>query len=157
MSLLSGKRIHSHNWTELPIDNDVIARVEELASKENQPELPNKSPIFEWAPGIEVEPIDEEDESESGEDTEELSSILHVQQNALSENDNAIIDVSDTEDEYNNEEGSLNEEDINMTRTSVEDHNTESDAKMGNAEVGELNDSIQSDDGNAHNNIENVS
>ena len=61
------------------------------------------------------------------------------------------------EDEYNNEEGSLNEEDINMTRTSVEEHNTESDAKMGNAEVDELNDSIWSDDGDAHNNIENVS
>ena len=72
MSLLSGKRIHSHNWTELPIDNDVIARVKELASKENQPELPDKSPIFEWTPGIEIEPIDKEDQSESDEDTEEF-------------------------------------------------------------------------------------
>ena len=72
MSLLSGKRIHSHNWTELPFDNDVIARVEGLASKENQLELPDKSPIFEWAPGIEIEPIDEEDKSESDEDAKEF-------------------------------------------------------------------------------------
>ena len=157
MSLLSGKRIHSHNWTELPIDDDVIARVEELASKENQPELPNKSPIFEWAPGIEVEPIDEEDESQLYEDTEDFSSILHVQQNALSENDNTIIDVTNTEDENNDEEGSFNEEDINMTRTSGEDHNTESDAELENVEVDELNDSIQNDNDNDHNNIEDVS
>ena len=70
MSLFSGKRIHSHNWTELPIDDDVIARVKELASKENQPELPLKSPIFEWAPGIEIESLDGEDETESNSDAE---------------------------------------------------------------------------------------
>ena len=48
MSLLSGKRIHSHNWTELSIDNEVIAWVEELAWIKGQPELPGKLPLFEW-------------------------------------------------------------------------------------------------------------
>ena len=165
MSLLSGKRIHSHNWTELPIDNDVIARVEELASKENQPELPNKSPIFEWAPGIEVEPIDEEDKPESGEDTDEISSNQHVQQNVLVENDNVVTDISDTEEENddeirdlsNDEEDSLYEGDIDLTRISTKDHSTESDAEMENAEVDESDDSIQSDDNNPHIDIEDIS
>ena len=36
MSLATGKRLHSYNWTRLPPD-DVIERVEELANQENQP------------------------------------------------------------------------------------------------------------------------
>ena len=74
----------------------------ELASKENQPKLPNKSPIFEWAPGIEVGQIDEEDEPKSNEDNEEISSNQHVQQNVLLENDNVVTDVSETEEENDN-------------------------------------------------------
>ena len=54
MSLYSGKRIHGYKWKELPIDNYVIARVEELAEDEKQPLIRNGMPIFEWAPG---EPI----------------------------------------------------------------------------------------------------
>ena len=47
MSLLSGKRIHSNNWTELPISDEVINRVHEMASEEQQPELVNGIPLFE--------------------------------------------------------------------------------------------------------------
>ena len=37
MSLYSGKRMHSYEWKELPIDEEVIARVEELAEEEEAP------------------------------------------------------------------------------------------------------------------------
>ena len=37
MSLYSGKLIYSYKWKELPTDDYVITRVEELADKENQP------------------------------------------------------------------------------------------------------------------------
>ena len=51
MSLHSGKRIHSYKWDVLPIDKYVIERVKALAKDEEQPEMHNGYPIFEWAPG----------------------------------------------------------------------------------------------------------
>ena len=39
MPLYSGKRIHSYEWTELPIDEDITDRVEELADLEEAPEM----------------------------------------------------------------------------------------------------------------------
>ena len=48
MSLYSGKRIHSYEWKELPIDEEVIARVEELAEEEEAPEMKRGHPIFTW-------------------------------------------------------------------------------------------------------------
>ena len=47
MSLVSGKRIHGYKWIELPISDDVIERVHELATGENQPELVNGNISFE--------------------------------------------------------------------------------------------------------------
>jgi len=37
MSLDSGRSIHRRQWTKLPITDDVIKRVDELAERENQP------------------------------------------------------------------------------------------------------------------------
>ena len=48
MSLYSGKRVHSYNWKELPIDDDVNDRVEELASKEGATEMQRGYPTFVW-------------------------------------------------------------------------------------------------------------
>ena len=48
MSLLSGKRVHGYTWTEVPIGADVIERVHELASIEQQPELVDGTVSFEW-------------------------------------------------------------------------------------------------------------
>ena len=39
MNLNTGKRIHRRSWTELPMPNEVIKRVEYLGRKDNQPEL----------------------------------------------------------------------------------------------------------------------
>jgi hypothetical protein len=49
MSLYSGKRLHSYEWKELPIDDDVINRVEELANREDDPTMINGYPVFTWA------------------------------------------------------------------------------------------------------------
>ena len=49
MSLTSsGKKIHGFKWVELPISNEVVDRVHELANKEEQPELVNGDIIFKW-------------------------------------------------------------------------------------------------------------
>ena len=51
----SGKRLHSYIWGELPIDQDVIDRVKQLAREEKKPDLDNNQPLFEWLPGQEIE------------------------------------------------------------------------------------------------------
>ena len=52
MSLESGKRIHAKKWIELPIDDIVIDRVTAMATKQQQPIMPDNYPIFEWAQGL---------------------------------------------------------------------------------------------------------
>ena len=68
MSLLSGRKIHAHKFTPLPISKQVIDRVHKLAKDEGQPSLNRngkKGLIFEWYPGVEVRDIDEQDRIEA--------------------------------------------------------------------------------------------
>jgi hypothetical protein len=67
MFLSTGRRLHCYQWTELPVPDYVIDRVEEMATREKQPVMPNGHPIFEWTPGA---PILDEDEV-AGEDHED--------------------------------------------------------------------------------------
>ena len=48
MSLYSGRRIHAYDWDEVPINRDMIDRVDELAIAEKQPKLVDGLPIFKW-------------------------------------------------------------------------------------------------------------
>ena len=48
MSLYSGKRIHSYEWKEIPIDEEVIQQVEELAMEEEATEMKRGYPVFTW-------------------------------------------------------------------------------------------------------------
>ena len=52
MYLATGKKLHYFIWTELPINDQVISRVNNLATNEKQPEMTKGHPIFEWSPGI---------------------------------------------------------------------------------------------------------
>ena len=47
MSLKTGKRIHNKHWDQIHIDEFVIDKVKELATKEEQPIIKNKCPFFE--------------------------------------------------------------------------------------------------------------
>ena len=53
MLLYTRKYIHSNNWVELPIDDEVFNRVEELAKIAKQPTF-DQYPMFDWAPGIPI-------------------------------------------------------------------------------------------------------
>ena len=48
MSLYSSKRLHSYNWQDLPIDKDMIDRVQQLAKEEGAPIMETALPIFTW-------------------------------------------------------------------------------------------------------------
>ena len=54
MSLETGKRIHSNKWSQLPIREDVVKKVQHLANLENQPKMKRGELLFEWEPGLEV-------------------------------------------------------------------------------------------------------
>jgi len=43
------------SWTELSIDNDVVAAVETMAVSEGQPILGENGPQFEWRPDVSIE------------------------------------------------------------------------------------------------------
>lgn len=45
MSLDSGRKIHSYQWTELTITQQVIDRVHYMAKKQKQPKMIGKAPM----------------------------------------------------------------------------------------------------------------
>ena len=106
MSLYSGKQIHSYHWKELPICEEVIKRVEELATKENQPLLVDNHPIFEWSSG---QPIDTPNEETQQDDvtTNEQDEIIEdedikdetPQEDFSIADDNTIEDTENIDDE----------------------------------------------------------
>ena len=55
MNLTSGKKVNCFKWEELPIDDEVISRVNKLAKDENQPEMEIGYPDFEWEHGHEIQ------------------------------------------------------------------------------------------------------
>ena len=70
MNLFTGKKISSNNWNELPIDDDAIVRVEELAYRELQPVMKDGYPIFKWKTGEFI--VNDEIENMSDENIENI-------------------------------------------------------------------------------------
>ena len=57
MSLYSGKRIHSYEWKEVPIDDEVIARVETLGTNEEATKMKRGYyPVFTWKQRVLYDP-----------------------------------------------------------------------------------------------------
>ena len=88
MLLHSGCKIHAFSWREVPIHNNVIERVEELATIEKQPKLQNKTPLFEWSPGNKIDDLDEDDET-----------VMGANMNLENEDDDREIDNLDEDEE----------------------------------------------------------
>ena len=57
MSLKTGHKLHWYYWVELPITDEVIDRVEQLAAEQGQPLMENR-PIFKWNPGELIVSVD---------------------------------------------------------------------------------------------------
>jgi len=61
MSLKTGHKLHDYKWVKLPISDEVICRVEQVAAQQGQP-LRENGPTFDWTPGeIIVDPEDDID------------------------------------------------------------------------------------------------
>jgi hypothetical protein len=81
LSLLTGKRIHRYQWTVLPMGDDVIERVHEIARAEGQNDLIANNFKYEWQPGQDVEDHNDEDVVDI-DDIEELQNIHNVNEGA---------------------------------------------------------------------------
>ena len=55
LSLASGAKISRHQWTELPMTDTAIARVEALALLEGQPLIQERGLVVEWRPDQEID------------------------------------------------------------------------------------------------------
>ena len=65
LSLESGKVLHSNKWVCAPMDEFIIERIEELATKQNQPVMEDRCPLFEIEPG---DTLNFEEDDEVGDD-----------------------------------------------------------------------------------------
>ena len=69
MSLITGRRLARHQWTELPMPNGVIHAVEARAFDEKQPLIAGGCPIFEWR---QEQIADDDDEYNNGDGENEV-------------------------------------------------------------------------------------
>ena len=108
MSLYTGRRINSYVWEVLPISDEIIERVGEIAKQQKQPKIINGIPIFEW---------DSRNNNRDDLDNND-------QENVQEEND-------ENENENDNEDGIINnqvtdEEEVESTEEEVENDDEES-------------------------------
>ena len=89
MSLYSGKKLHGYEWTELPITDEVISQVEELAKKQKAPILTNKYPMFEWMPGVPIHDEDDNDDAIAHDTDDDI--VLNVVAEPIAAEDVEII------------------------------------------------------------------
>ena len=83
MSLATRKQLHVFIWTELPISDQVISRVNNLATNQKQPEMTKGYPFFEWSPGI---PITDKDNQTQSEEDEIASTHEDIHNDDITEN-----------------------------------------------------------------------
>ena len=148
ISLYTGKRLNSYEWKELPIDEDVIDRINELAEKEEAPLMKKGYPVFTWKRRL----LGEDDTGINGTD-DDLNDTYNQNQGAreqLNNFDANDIQANDDHDEAENDneddeqgvivDGYITEDDTN------EDEITGADYEERSVDTGTVNDTIMDDD-----------
>ena len=145
MSLYSGKRIHSYEWKELPIDEEVIARVEELAEEEEAPEMKRGYPIFTWKQRFIEEPdLNVNDAIEdvmdidvnNGNDVEvQGNNNIEIENNAIPEQELEINENEIVNDIVNDEEPVQEETNYITDESSTNDDNEDNEDGLDDIHV----------------------
>jgi hypothetical protein len=120
MSLHTGKKLHSYEWEELPIDDDVIARVEELAREQDAPIMTDGYPMFEWMPGVPI--LDEVlpptlDDAPDGDNADAIILNDNVEE-PINDLNLENVQVDDDMGDHNND---IIDDDVNVGRYVTED------------------------------------
>ena len=128
LSLATGKCIKRCKWTELPITDDVIARVHELARAEKSFD-PAPNFFFEWAPNTQVANLPAEHQEQS------QLLVLGGMNNPDGNNDDEEEEAEENAEEENAEEEGENTEEENAEEENAEEENAEEEnAEEENAE-----------------------
>ena len=114
MSLETGKRIHSKQWDVLPISNNVIDTVNDLGNEQQQPTLKHRVPLFEWAPGIEIDVPNDDDDEELINKIADNQPILDIQEFNDATEQNM---VTDDEEDDNSISSNISSESNNSSNT----------------------------------------
>ena len=98
MSILTGRKIHSNQWQVLPFDDDVVEKVESLASSEGQPFLHDGNVVF----GLSLsEPMTNEEIEESeqieAENESNLNNGIGAGEAEMARDDVHLIPLDDEE------------------------------------------------------------
>ena len=98
----------------------MIDKVKELATKEEQPVIQNKCPLFEWGVGLEIEDINIEDDSEIIEQNqEEHNESIDIRENSI---DQAIVTDDDLDTSLSDDqESSFDQNNDNITLSSIDE------------------------------------
>ena len=94
MSLATGKSIHGYKWTVLPLGDEVINRVNQMAEDEGQP-LVTENFLYEWSLGDEM--TYEEEEESVNEEVGDLLQTDRIDVPLLEIDDDSESDDSDSD------------------------------------------------------------
>ena len=151
MSLNTGKRLHNKHWDQIPIDEFVIDKVKELATKEEQSIIKNKCPLFEWGVGIEIEDINIEDNTDIIEQNqEELDESIDIREDltdqAIITDDDLDISLSDDQEssvEQNNNIVSLSSIDEDNSSKNIDEDDDIDEDLSNNDEINNEDEKLQ--------------
>jgi len=112
LSLSTGREVHGRTFTPLPITDEVIARVTELAAAQGQPVIHDGRLLYEWMPGVPITDDDAELEDYYGDlnyeqeedaidppDINEPVEYIYDSDTEDSEDDDAQNDGDDAQDD----------------------------------------------------------
>ena len=119
MSLSTGKAIHRYQWTELPIPDEVIKRVHEIAKEEEMPKVEGNF-IYEKGPG---EELLMDDHPEIDEDVPSEDDILSNDEQGVEHPEGNHADDLGGDDKSANDEENVSEQDESDAHTSDDDVN----------------------------------
>ena len=152
MSLNTGRLIHRRQFKVLPITEEVIKRVHELAKREDQPLVDKGELSIEWRPGLQVDStvveegvvavydqpgtgenqLELSEDEENGDDSSDTSSVQDHDQPILNSDEEESED--DDEEQYedartppqNNETKSVPHDEASITPPDTDDEDAES-------------------------------
>ena len=106
MSLDTGRKIHRRQWTKLPISDDVITRINELASKEKQP-IVSINFRYTWDKNSERDIINDDDYDSEIEAVLDHDMTEHDDHNDIRLQEMDVLEDNDEQNdlEENNDEG----------------------------------------------------
>ena len=94
LSLITGKRIHAYAWEELPIDDDVVDRIHQLATEENQAVITATIPYIDWGMGNITPSNNKESYEVENEAEDEVNIVEDNEATVIGEASNNAIDSS---------------------------------------------------------------